>query len=57
MNVKETIEAEIAKLQAELSALPAEVHTLELEVWAKIKAFFHANPAATAPNPPAPPSA
>lgn len=61
MNVADTIRAEIARLEAELAALPAEAHTLEQEVWARIKAFFHANPAAAAPtvvNPPvAPPTA
>lgn len=58
MTVKEAIEAEITRLQAELAALPVEAHTLEQEVWARIKAFFHANPAAAAPtvvNPPVPP--
>lgn len=50
MTVKESIEAEIAKLQAELAALPAEAHTLEVSVWAKIKAFFHAKPEAAAPT-------
>jgi hypothetical protein len=38
--VRETIEAEIARLQAELAAIPVEAHSLEQEVWAKIKAFF-----------------
>ena len=52
--VRETIEADIAKLQAELLALPVEAHDLEVSVWAKIKAFFHANPAAAAP--PVPPA-
>ena len=52
--VKETLEAEIAKLQSELAALPAEAHALEVSVWAKIKAFFHANPAAA--SPPVPPA-
>ena len=55
MTVKEQLEAEIAKLQAELAALPSEFHNIEVEVWAKIKAFFHANPAAAAPTPPAVP--
>lgn len=55
--VRQEIEDKIAALQAELAALPEEAHSLEAEVWARIKAFFHANPAAAAPNPPAPPSA
>ena len=64
--VKETLEAEIVKLQAELAALPTEMHTIEASLWVKIKAFFHANPAAAAPAvasplvppvPPAPPAA
>lgn len=48
--VKETLEAEIAKLQSELAALPEEAHALEVSVWAKLKAFFYHNP----PAPPAP---
>ena len=58
--VSDTIKAEIARLDAELAALPVEAHTLEQEVWARIKAFFHANPAAAAPtvvNPPVVPPA
>jgi len=52
MNVKESIEAEIAAirakaesdvatLQAKFNELPTEVHQLSEEVWAKVKAFFN----------------
>ena len=57
MTVKETLEAEIAKLQAELAALPSEVHSLEMEVWQKIKTFiWSSHPVAPESQPPVPPA-
>ena len=48
MTLKEMYETNIGlardklqKLEAELAALPAEFHALELDVWERIKAFFH----------------
>ena len=52
--------AEVTKIEAEIAAIPSEFHTFEAEVWAKIKSYFHANPAAAAPtvvNPTVPPVA
>ena len=56
MTVKETLEAEIAKLQAELAALPSEVHSLEMEVWQKIKAFIWSSHPVAPESPPVPPA-
>ena len=56
---KTAAEAEVAKIDAEIQALPSAIHNLLSEEWAKIKAYFHANPAAAAPTPvpPVPPAA
>ncbi len=43
--------AEVAKIESQISALPSRFHTWEVEAWAEVKAFFHANPAAAAPTP------
>lgn len=52
---KAALQAEMDKVEAEIAAIPSEFHTFEAEAWARIKAFFHANPAAAAPTPPTTP--
>jgi len=43
--------SEVARIEGQIAAIPSRFHAWEVEAWAEIKAFFHANPSAAAPTP------